>query len=108
MRKKPISHRRWEDVKCKEGCTRSLRAIHLVSGALPEPAEPGGSERRQSREGRGKGGAGKKIHYVKDNLSGKYQNVSGTPDRGEEENELGAFVTWLTRRGSEPSGWMPR
>lgn len=41
------------------------------------PAEPKGARR---------GGAGEKIHYVKDNLSGKYQNVSGTPDRGEEEN----------------------
>lgn len=27
------------------------------------------------------GGDGEKIHYVKDNLAGKYQNVSSTPDR---------------------------
>lgn len=86
MRKKPISHRRWEDVKCKEGCTRSLRAIHLVSGMLLESAELRESVCQQSQKARKKGGAGEKIHYVKDNLSGKYQNVSGTPDRGEEKN----------------------
>lgn len=82
MRKKPISHRRREDVKCKEGCTRSLWAIHLVSGTLPESAELRECVRQQSQKAHGKGGAGEKIHYVRDNLTGKYQNVSGTPDRG--------------------------
>lgn len=65
-------------MKCKEGCTGSLRAIRLVSGTFLElvelaPAKPKGTKKKG-------GGDGEKIHYVKDNLAGKYQNVSSTPD----------------------------
>lgn len=77
-------------------------------GHAPGTGRVEGERARAKPKGARKGGAEEKIHYVKDNLSGKYQNVSGTPAKGEEKNELGAFVTWLTRRGSEQSGWMPR
>lgn len=52
------------------------------------PAKPKGTE---------KGGAGEKIHYVKDNLTGKYQNVSSTPDRGRGEELTGGIYQLLNQ-----------
>lgn len=55
------------------------------------PAKPKGTK---------KGGAGGKIHYVKDNLTGKYQNVSSTPDRGREEKLTGGICQLLNQAWS--------
>lgn len=55
-------------MKCKEGCSRSLWTIHLVSGTLPELVELRASKAErppQKKEGLGK------IHYAQANLPGK-------------------------------------
>lgn len=69
-------------MKCKEGCSRSLWTIHLVSGTLPELAELRASVCQQSQKAHKKKEGPGKIHYAPANLTGKYQNVSSTPGRG--------------------------
>jgi len=66
-------------------------------------------------EGTKKGGDGEKIHYVKDSLAGKYQNVSSTSDRGRGEKLTGGICqllkqAWIGagRRGAEVAGDVAR
>lgn len=64
------------------------------------------SEAERHKKKKRKGGDGEKIHYVKDNLAGKYQNVSSTPDRGRGGKLSGGFCQQLKQAwiGAERRG----